>query len=65
MNVREILVEYLESNGFDGLVCSGECGCDISDLIPCENNQSACEPGYRIPDKTGEFDYLITTKKPA
>ena len=63
--VKNILEQYLIDNGFDGLVePDRECACDIKDLAPCENNCIYCEPGYKIPDKTGEFDYLITTKKP-
>jgi hypothetical protein len=64
MTVQEILVEYLEANGFDGLVFPGECGCSIDDLLACGENFHHCEPGYKIPDESGECDYLITTKKP-
>ena len=34
MTVREIILEYLTTNGFDGL-CTDECGCSVDDLAPC------------------------------
>lgn len=61
--VRKILTDYLKENGFDGLTYPGECGCEIGDLAPCDNLRLDCEPGYKIADPTGEYDYLITTKK--
>lgn len=65
MTVEKIIIKYLKQKGFDGLVQPDhECGCEISDLIPCDLDCSYCEPGYKIHDKTGEFDFLITTKKP-
>ena len=63
--VNDILKQYLTDNGFDGLTePDGECACDIKDLAPCDNNCINCIPGYKIPDKTGEFDYRITRVKP-
>jgi hypothetical protein len=66
MDVKEIIVEHLEANGFDGLVnCDAECGCSVDEaFIPCDGYFGECEPGYKIPDESGEYDYLITTKKP-
>jgi len=46
-NVKEIVKEYLERNGFDGLWFSDGCGCCIEDLMPCDGNVSLCEPGYK------------------
>jgi hypothetical protein len=55
MAVKEIVKKYLEDNGFDGLFSdSWECGCEIDDLMPCEEPQQACEPGYKIPCNCGE-----------
>jgi len=45
MTVKEIVTEYLKDNGYDGL-CSEECGCAIDDLMPCNDDQSYCSPGY-------------------
>ena len=64
ITVKEIVIEYLEAKGYGGLVMPGECGCEISALIPCDEACHACEPGYKIADKSGEFAFLITTKKP-
>jgi hypothetical protein len=48
MTVKEIVKEYLEKNGFDGL-CSENCGCGIDNLMPCEKwNIPLCEPAYML-----------------
>ena len=46
MNVREIVKQYLESNNFDGLYTEN-CGCETTDLFPCEQDGGLCQPGYR------------------
>ena len=50
MSVRRIVREWLENNGYDGLVNrDGECGCPLDDLMPCENSIAGlgdCEPAY-------------------
>jgi hypothetical protein len=52
MDVKEIVKEYLEKNGFDGLCCE-ECGCGIDDLFACEgcvvdgHETSKCVPAYK------------------
>ena len=48
MNVEEIIIEYLKANGFDGLA-GDECGCEISDLVPCDSDPCNCVPGYKVP----------------
>ena len=45
MTVKEIVIEYLKANGYDGL-CGEECGCAIDDLVPCDSDPSDCKPGY-------------------
>ena len=48
-NVREIVVEWLKENGYDGLYEPGcECGCFIDDLAPCDGLCENCIPGYRV-----------------
>jgi hypothetical protein len=48
MTVRQIIIEWLKSNGYDGLFNRrGECGCDIEDLCPCYASIDECEPGYK------------------
>lgn len=62
MDCLKIVKEYLDANGFDGLCNGAECGCETPDLVPCGNDFSECEPGYKVipPDGTHcEFDYYI------
>jgi hypothetical protein len=61
VNVREIIIEYLRSNGFDGLYNPNEdCGCQISDLMPCDEGCCNCIPGYKIMVFPG-FDFRIVS----
>ena len=47
MNVREITIEYLKRNEYDGLFNAiGECGCSLDDFAPCGGIEDRCEPGY-------------------
>ena len=64
--IKEIIQEYLEKNGYDGLYCQDErCACLIGDLMPCGEPSPRCTPGYRgacIGDNyecEGECDYHI------
>lgn len=60
MTIIEIVKQYLEANGFDGLVQpDAECGCDLSDLQPCSENFAECRPAYKHPDPTGEGDWVM------
>lgn len=47
--VREIVAEWLEKNGYDGLYAPayGDCACLISDLMPCEGEVGDCIAGYK------------------
>lgn len=65
MNCIEIVIKYLEDNGFDGLHRDAECGCEISDLVPCGNDFASCKPGYKLvpPDSSYEFDFYICDSK--
>lgn len=45
--VIEIVKNYLEENGYDGL-CNQECGCLTGDLVPCDSDFSFCVPGYKV-----------------
>ena len=45
MDAKGIIKEYLEKNDYDGLY-SEDCGCFISDLIPCGEPFDTCMPGY-------------------
>ena len=44
--VRQIIASYLLVGGFDGLA-GDECGCDKTDLFPCDACPDQCVPGYR------------------
>ena len=48
MTVREIVKQYLQENGYDGLYYNS-CACEISDLMPCGEYFADCKPGYKIP----------------
>jgi hypothetical protein len=46
-NVKEIVINYLRANGFDGLY-NDDCGCSIDDLCPCVDDWSDCRPGIAL-----------------
>lgn len=48
MNVKEILVSWLKSHGYDGLY-SEDCGCSIDNLFLCGGNSffEDCKPGVK------------------
>jgi len=49
MTVKEIVLEYLKAQRFDGLCNVHDCGCAIDDLMPCCNDSiEHCQPGYKV-----------------
>ena len=53
MTVKKIIHAYLLAHKYDGLA-GEDCGCELSDLMPCEgtisgNDVSDCIPGYKVP----------------
>jgi hypothetical protein len=74
MDIKNIIKNYLEDNGYDGLFFPGECACTINDLMPCENFCNECEAGVfrdckQCGNKDNEnktcdrgFDYCIGPK---
>jgi hypothetical protein len=53
MDIKEIIKEYLEQHGYEGLCCPETgCGCEINDLFPFANgivnycSSLECIPGY-------------------
>lgn len=66
MTVLDIVRQYLESNGYDGLYDAGECACKRDDLAPCGNIGHDCMPGYLSACDCGdEHDWHIgPTKEP-
>ena len=73
MTVKEIVVEYLEKNGFDGLCnnygyCVGDnCGCKKDEIYLCDNFSQVCEPAYIV--KTDvcplckEYEFCMSQEK--
>ena len=63
MDVRSIVKDWLETHGYGGLYESDfECGCELDDLMPCDNPLQECCAGYKHPGKHG-FDFLICPTK--
>ena len=51
MKTQEILKAWLKENNYDGLVYPElECGCMLSDFIPCTDPGENCEAGINRPD---------------
>ena len=63
MNVKEIVLDYLSRNSYEGLFNEdSECGCSVDDFMPCSDGMSAeCQPGFRL-SGNGECDFLIGPK---
>jgi len=62
--VKEIVTEYLEANGYDGLCCE-DCGCRLGDLFCCCDSAAvdSCEPGrLRTAQEGGESFWIIGPK---
>ena len=46
MNIKEIVIKQLKSDGYDGLY-SDECACLIDDLMACDEPAPLCRAGYK------------------
>jgi len=71
MNIRDILRQWLQSNGYEGLYEPGECCCEINDLCPCSapDIPIGCQPGVKMPcpgpsecNCDGDCDFHIGSK---
>lgn len=62
MNIKEIVIEYLKANSFDGLFKPEECACKLNDLMPCDSPCDQCEPGYVLPGNE-DYDWRIGMKE--
>jgi len=61
-NVGEIVHEWLEGNGYDGLYSlhDDECSCLASSLFPCDEDPFYCRAGYKvIPPKGANTKYSM------
>lgn len=55
MNVKDIVENYLQDNGYDGLCnTEQECGCRIDDLFACDSCPDKCQPGHIRLNEDGE-----------
>ena len=61
--VKEILVNYIQENNYDGLYSEFECACDINDLASCDQLMLDCTVGYKQPCDCGEHDFHIGAAK--
>ena len=62
MTVKEITIQYLKENGFDGLYADTccECACLVMDLMPCTEPGTDCRAGYKQTiDADSEVDFRI------
>lgn len=48
MNIAKIVEAWLVQNGYEGLY-NDECGCEVGDLMPCDEPNINCEAGYKVP----------------
>ena len=63
MNVKNIVIDWLKTHDYDGLFSDGDCGCEIDDLMPCDDCVD-CMPGYKvICPKDHEFGFMIVADK--
>lgn len=47
MTIKEIIMNYLKENGYDGLL-GDNCACGIDDICPCDDDGLLeCEPAYK------------------
>jgi hypothetical protein len=58
MTVKEIVLQYLKDNGYDGLYYEDQCGCSLDHFMPCGGEREECRPGHLMKDKESGFDYI-------
>lgn len=65
MTIKEIIKDYLDENGYDGLYDQdAECSCKKDDLFPCGDPVIECTAGYKGPcDCEEEHDYHIGPRR--
>lgn len=47
MNVKDILLQYLKANGYDGLSYTC-CGCGVDNLVPCDHPELECQAARKV-----------------
>ena len=59
MKVKEILAEWLENHGYDGLYDHHkECCCSIDDLMPCEDCPDQCVADHQEQEGDGNIEEM-------
>lgn len=48
LDIKNILEQWLKENGYDGLYRES-CGCQVGDLMPCDEPGADCKAGYKVP----------------
>lgn len=67
MIVKEMVHKWLDERHYDGLFnVDGDCACGLTELIPCEQDCSECQSGYKYPcpDDCGDHEFHISAEKP-
>lgn len=54
MTVEDIVRDYLERNGYDGLCDPGECSCGLGSLMHCDSPNQDCVAGHKVPCECSE-----------
>ena len=48
ITTKDIMAQWLEKNGFDGLAhIDGECGCERDNIAPCDQLNADCQPAFK------------------
>lgn len=56
--VRDRLID----DGYDGLYCD-DCGCDLEQLVPCDDIGEDCRAGYKVECDCGECKWHIAPRR--
>jgi hypothetical protein len=70
--VKQIVEAWLKEHSYTGLYDDDcECGCELSDLMPCDLSGCNCKAGYKCKcddncehEGAGESDWHISANKP-
>jgi len=63
MDVKDILIKYLEENNFDGLYNNDECWCLKYNLCPCDKIDFNCKAGDLLWDIEHPEEMFITSNR--
>lgn len=63
MNTIKLIEMSLRSQGFDGLVECGICGCEIGELSPGDCLSSTCEAAYKHIHSERPNDWVMSINK--